>query len=113
MRVTQSPDDTYIGACAESDHRYFLEEKKKRREGEGGPVGLPKTREEIEAEILRLNEEREDLQRSLAFNGRQIAAVQALCDHPETYFRDFMGRAPTDICKVCGKHDVPPKNEGS
>lgn len=112
MKVTQNPDDTYLGACAESDHRYFLAEKR-RRESEGGPVGLPKTREEITAEVLRLNEEREDLQKQFDYNRRQMAAVQALCDHPETYYRDYMGREDTHICKVCGKHDVPPKNEGS
>jgi hypothetical protein len=70
-------------------------------------MGMPRTREEIAAEVGRLRAERTQLDVSRDYINRQIAAVQALCDHPETYSRDIMGRDRTNICVVCGKHDVP------
>jgi DNA repair exonuclease SbcCD ATPase subunit len=68
---------------------------------------MPRTRAEIEARMLELNEERDRLRQELDWVQKQIEAVQAICDHPETYFRCIMGREDTDICKVCGKHHVP------
>lgn len=67
---------------------------------------MPRTRAEVETEIRRLRAERERLNQELDWNRKQIEAVQAVCDHPETYFRCIMGRENTNICRVCGKHDV-------
>jgi len=68
---------------------------------------MPTTREEIEAQMRALREERRLLDLKLAYNKKLTEAIQAVCDHPETYFRDIMGRDKTNICRVCGKHDVP------
>jgi hypothetical protein len=68
---------------------------------------MPRTRQEVETEIRRLRAERDRLNQELAYNAKQIEAVQAVCNHPDTYFRCIMGREDTNICKVCGKHGVP------
>ena len=73
---------------------------------------MPTTREEIAAEVARIGKERRQLQLRQNYLGKQLEAVQAVCDHPETYFRDIMGRDPTNICRVCGKHDVPEAKTG-
>jgi hypothetical protein len=67
---------------------------------------MPTTRGEIEDAVKRLREERSELDQKLTYNRKQMEAVQALCDHPETYYSNPQGRWASNTCCVCGKSDV-------
>lgn len=64
---------------------------------------MPESQQEVEAELVRVNAEREKLKGQMKWLDSQIKALQNMCSHP-SWRHDNDPRGSSSMCTVCGHY---------